>query len=74
MSTEKNPTTGLVVELFGPTVEFLTSPEDQRNDFCVLKGTIPPGACSKTLGSAVGWRCSMSAVALAMSACLQPSW
>jgi quercetin dioxygenase-like cupin family protein len=44
LSTEKNPTTGLVVELFGPTVEFLTSPEDEHNDFCVLKGTIPPGA------------------------------
>jgi hypothetical protein len=43
MSLEKNPTTGPVIELFGPTVEFLTSPEDGRNDFCVLKGTIPPG-------------------------------
>jgi quercetin dioxygenase-like cupin family protein len=42
-SPEKNPTTGLVVELFGPTAEFLTSPEDERNDFCVLKGTIPSG-------------------------------
>jgi quercetin dioxygenase-like cupin family protein len=44
MSLEKNPTTGLVVELFGPTVEYLTSPEDEPNDFCVLKGTIPPSA------------------------------
>lgn len=43
MSVEKNPSTGLVVELFGPTLEFLTSPEDERNDFCGLKGTIPPG-------------------------------
>jgi len=42
MSVEKNPTTGLVIELFGPTLEFLTSPEDEHNDFCVLKGTIPP--------------------------------
>jgi quercetin dioxygenase-like cupin family protein len=41
-SLEKNPTTGLVVELFGPTLEFLTSPEDKQSDFCVLKGTIPP--------------------------------
>lgn len=44
MSLEKNPTTGMVVELFGPTAEFLTSPEDEHNDFCVIKGTIPPGA------------------------------
>lgn len=43
MSLEKNPTTGLVVELFGPTLEFITSPDDKQNDFCVLKGTIPPG-------------------------------
>jgi quercetin dioxygenase-like cupin family protein len=39
----KNPTTGQLVEFFGPTLEFLTSPEDEHNDFCVLKGTIPPG-------------------------------
>jgi quercetin dioxygenase-like cupin family protein len=43
ISLEKNPTTGLVLELFGPTVEYLTSPEDEHNDFCVLKGVIPPG-------------------------------
>ncbi len=43
MRLEKNPTTGQVVEVFGPTVEFLTSPQDARNDFCVLRGTIPPG-------------------------------
>jgi hypothetical protein len=43
LSLAKNPTTGQVTELFGPTVEFLTSPEDEHNDFCVLKGTIPPG-------------------------------
>lgn len=42
MSLEKNPSTGLVIELFGPTLEFLTSPEDERNDFRLLKGTIPP--------------------------------
>lgn len=43
MPLEKNPTTGRIFEFFGPTVEFLTSPEDEDNDFCVLKGTIPPG-------------------------------
>jgi quercetin dioxygenase-like cupin family protein len=43
MSLEKNPTPGLVIELFGPTLEFLTLPEEEHNDFCVLKGTIPPG-------------------------------
>jgi quercetin dioxygenase-like cupin family protein len=42
MSLEKNPSTGRVIELFGPTLEFLTSLEDEHNDFCVLKGTIPP--------------------------------
>ena len=43
MNLERNPTTGLVLEFFGPTLEFLTSPDDERNDFCVLRGTIPPG-------------------------------
>ena len=43
LSLAKNPTTGQMTEFFGPTVEFLTSPEDEHNDFCVLKGTIPPG-------------------------------
>jgi quercetin dioxygenase-like cupin family protein len=42
MSVEKNPTTGQVIEFFGPTLELLTSPVDEHNDFCVLKGTIPP--------------------------------
>lgn len=41
-NAEKNPTTGQTVEIFGPTLEFLTSPEDERNDFCVLRGIIPP--------------------------------
>jgi quercetin dioxygenase-like cupin family protein len=44
MSLQKNPTSGVAVELFGPTVEYLTLPEDQHTDFCVIKGTIPPGA------------------------------
>ena len=35
MRLEKNPTTDLIVELFGPTVEYPTSPDDERNDFCV---------------------------------------
>jgi GNAT superfamily N-acetyltransferase len=35
MSIEKNPTTGLVLEFFGPTVEFLTSPEDYLSDLSV---------------------------------------
>jgi quercetin dioxygenase-like cupin family protein len=44
MNLEKNPTTGVAIELFGPTAEYLTLPEDQHSDFCVIKGTIPPGA------------------------------
>jgi quercetin dioxygenase-like cupin family protein len=43
MSTEMNPTTGLRLDLLGPTVEFLTSPQEASIDFCVLKGVIPPG-------------------------------
>jgi len=40
MSLVKNPSTGKVLELFGPTVEFLT-PHDPQNDFCVIRGTFP---------------------------------
>src|SRR4051794_21043843 len=43
MNVEKNPTTGKSFEFFGPTIELLTSPEDEHNDFCVLRGIIPPG-------------------------------
>ena len=43
MSTQINPTTGLHVDVFGPTVEFLTSPGEVHNDFCVMRGVIPPG-------------------------------
>ena len=32
----------LVLDVFGPTIEFLTPPAE--GVFCVLKGTIPPGA------------------------------
>jgi quercetin dioxygenase-like cupin family protein len=42
MSVEMNPTTGLRVDLLGPTVEFLTSPQEASIDFCVLRGVIPP--------------------------------
>ena len=43
MYTELNPTTGQVFDLFGPTVEFLTLLEEEHNNFCVLRGVIPPG-------------------------------
>ena len=45
MSTEVNPTTGQCVDLLGPTVELLTSPQEASIDFCVLRGVIPPGVC-----------------------------
>lgn len=43
MNTQINPTTGVHVEVFGPTVEFLTSPDEAHLDFCVMRGVIPPG-------------------------------
>ncbi len=50
MRTVINPTPEVRVDMFGPMVEFLTSPEAAKNEFCVLKGTIPPG-CSVPLHS-----------------------
>jgi quercetin dioxygenase-like cupin family protein len=43
MSLEKNPTTGQIVEHFGPSLELLTAPQEALNDFCVLRVTIPAG-------------------------------
>jgi len=43
MSTEINPTTGVHLYVFGPMVEFLTSPQEAYNDLCVIRGVIPPG-------------------------------
>jgi quercetin dioxygenase-like cupin family protein len=37
-------TCNVALELFGPTVEFLTSPDDAHDDFCVMRGVVPPGA------------------------------
>lgn len=53
MGFEKNPATGQVVGIpttsldvgfLGPTLEFLTLPEDEQNDFCLLKALMPSGA------------------------------
>ena len=44
MSLELNPTTGVRLEVFGPTVEFLTAPHEAHNDLCLMRGVIPPGA------------------------------
>ncbi|WP_277679299.1 cupin domain-containing protein [Gracilibacillus dipsosauri] len=43
MSIKKNPKSGLILDVFGPVVEFLTMPKDEHNDFCVMKGELPPG-------------------------------
>lgn len=43
IKAEKNPTTAVTFEVFGPTVEFLTAPDDELSDFCVMKGIVPPG-------------------------------
>jgi quercetin dioxygenase-like cupin family protein len=32
-----------ILDVLGPTVEFLTSPSEQGAVYCVIRGTIPPG-------------------------------
>ena len=32
-----------VLDVFGPTVEFLTSPSEAEAVYCVMRGTMPPG-------------------------------
>ena len=36
-------TSRMVLDVLGPTVEFLTSPAAAQDDFCVMRGVIPPG-------------------------------
>jgi uncharacterized RmlC-like cupin family protein len=43
MDTEMEGVVGRRIDLFGPTVEFLSTPSDAEA-FCALRGTIPPGA------------------------------
>ena len=31
------------LDIFGPTVEFLSTPQNAHQDFCVMRGVIPPG-------------------------------
>jgi quercetin dioxygenase-like cupin family protein len=31
------------MDVFGPTVEFISSPDDPGADFCVMRGVVPPG-------------------------------
>ncbi len=33
-----------LLDVFGPTIEFLVSPDEGNDGFCVIRGTIPPGA------------------------------
>jgi quercetin dioxygenase-like cupin family protein len=36
-------TSRIVLDVLGPTVEFLTPPAAAHDDFCVMRGVIPPG-------------------------------
>ena len=49
-SAEIDDVVGRRFDLFGPSVEFLTSPYDSQKPFCVLRGIIPPG-CGAALHS-----------------------
>jgi quercetin dioxygenase-like cupin family protein len=40
---QRNGTTHEPFDFYGPVLEFLTLPEEAENDFCVLRGVIPPG-------------------------------
>ena len=35
--------TNISLDVFGPRVEFFTSPEEANSTYCVMMGTIPPG-------------------------------
>jgi len=31
------------MDAFGPTLEFISCPDDPGADFCVMRGVVPPG-------------------------------
>jgi quercetin dioxygenase-like cupin family protein len=35
--------TGQALDVFGPTIEFLTSPHETNDQFCVMRAIVPPG-------------------------------
>lgn len=46
MDAEIDTVVGQCIDLFGPSIEFLTSPYDPQKGFCVLRGIIPPGGAA----------------------------
>jgi quercetin dioxygenase-like cupin family protein len=38
-----DPNTAETIEVLGPTIQFLSTPEEDENAPCVMRGTIPPG-------------------------------
>jgi uncharacterized RmlC-like cupin family protein len=41
MAATMDSVVGQRIDLFGPSVEYLTSPYDAQNGYCMLRGTIP---------------------------------
>jgi quercetin dioxygenase-like cupin family protein len=42
-SHRSNTKSHVVLDVLGPTVEFMVLPSESEDRYCVLKGTIPPG-------------------------------
>ncbi len=42
-SPRSNTKSHVVLDVLGPTVEFMVLPSESEDRYCVLKGTIPPG-------------------------------
>jgi hypothetical protein len=42
-SPESNKKSHVVLDVLGPTVEFLVLPSDCEGGYCVINGNIPPG-------------------------------
>ena len=42
-SHRSNTKSHVVLDVLGPTIEFMVLPSESEDRYCVLKGTIPPG-------------------------------
>ena len=42
-TTSEKVDTGEILDVLGPRIQFLTALSDNDNDYCLIKGSVPPG-------------------------------
>jgi quercetin dioxygenase-like cupin family protein len=42
-TTSEKVDTGEILDMLGPRIQFMTALSDNDNDYCLIKGSVPPG-------------------------------